>query len=475
MDAKTMRLQIYFHLLLPAFVLLLVGFRANATATAAEGADDSMIDVIVNLLGDSDKDLRAIGQQKVAEEAKDPAATKRFAEVLPKLKPEAQTGLIAALVKRGDKSARPAVVDALKSKDDSVRLAAIRAMGVFGESGDVPVLIESLSSKIEAEKTAARGSLEQVRAEGVEDKLVQALSASQESRLQIELIQILERRNSKASVPALLKLAVSDKPDVRARAMTGLGQLASTDEIPQMVQALFKAERGAEREAAEKAVMFVCERVKDPEQRADSLLAVWPKLTDDQKTIALTALGRVGGQKALAIVEAAIAGDNAQRRDAGVRALCNWPDASVVPQLLKLAQDSTNANHRLWATRALPRIAVLRDKRTDADRLDLLKKVMSLATRDDERLLVLDRARALRTMDCVHFVMSYLDKPAFTQRACATLVELAHYGELRGPNKAEFEEILNKVIPICTDATVVETAKRYLKGETVDIRKPAAQ
>ena len=78
-------------------------------------------------------------------------------------------------------------------------------------------------------------------------------------------------------------------------------------------------------------------------------------------------------------------------------------------------------------------------------------------------------------MDCLRFVLSYMDKPELAQRACATIVDLAHYRELRDPNKVEFDKALDKVIAICKDPTLVDYAKRYQRGETVDIRAKTAQ
>ena len=73
-----------------------------------------MIDIVVNLVSDKDKDLQAIGLQQVREEVKGAAATKRFVELLPKLTPDARAGLIDALGARGDKTARIAVVEMLQ-------------------------------------------------------------------------------------------------------------------------------------------------------------------------------------------------------------------------------------------------------------------------------------------------------------------------------------------------------------------------
>ena len=91
--------------------------------------------------------MRAVGLQQVREQAKGPAATKRFAALLPKLPPDAQAGLLDALGDRGDKAARPALLDMLKSRDEPVRAAALRALGSLGEPDDVPLLAQSLAGR----------------------------------------------------------------------------------------------------------------------------------------------------------------------------------------------------------------------------------------------------------------------------------------------------------------------------------------
>ena len=98
-----------------------------AIAIADESSDQ--LDAIVNLICDKDKDMRALGLQQVREEAKGEAATKRLATLLPKLEPEAQAGLLDALADRGDRAARPAVLEMVKSPAEQVRTAALRAVG----------------------------------------------------------------------------------------------------------------------------------------------------------------------------------------------------------------------------------------------------------------------------------------------------------------------------------------------------------
>jgi hypothetical protein len=253
---------------------------------------------------------------------------------------------------------------------------------------------------------------------------------------------------------------------VRAAAMVALGQLAGPEHLSGMVQGVLHAEKGRAREAAEKALALVCGRIADPAKQAEPLLATMDKLNQADRRILLPTLGRVGGPAALQAVQAALTATDPGLHETGLRALCNWPDASVAPRLTTLVQKDEHPEHRTMALRALIRIAPLADGRTDADKLDLLQKALALCTRNAERNLVLQRAAAIRIVETLRFLMPYLAQPAYAQQACESVVELAHHRNLREPNKAEFDRALDKVIQTSKDATVIDRAKRYQKGQT---------
>lgn len=450
---------------LGAMICLAAAIGLGGGLWAADDAGDELVSMIVSLVSDKDKDVRAVGLQQVREQAKGPAATKRFAALLPQLPPDAQASLLGALADRADSVARPAVLDIVQGRDQQVRAAALRALGSLGEAADVPLLVRSLAGVAGPEKAAAQEGLVRLRGQTVETAIVAELNRAN-PQTRVELIGVLAGRRAIDTVPALLLAAEDADAGVRTAAMTALGQLAGPEHVAGMVPALLKAEKGAERDAAEKAVMFVCGRIKDPDKRTEPLLAALAKLSADDQMALLPTLGRVGGPAALKIIEAAIADKNPQRREAGIRALCNWPDASISARLLGLAQTAGEAEHRLWTLRALIRVAALPDQRPAAEKLSLLQKAMTMATRDDERNLVLRRGAAIRTIEALRFVAPYMDKPTLAQQAAATVVELAHHRELREPNKAEFDQALDAVIRTSKDAQVIDRAKRYQKGQT---------
>ncbi len=212
--------------------------------------------------------------------------------------------------------------------------------------------------------------------------------------------------------------------------------------------------------------MRVCQQIPDPNQRADPALEAMNRLPKNDRTTLLPMLGRIGGPAARKTIEAAIASRVAATHETGLRALSNWPDATVASRLIQLAKTDPHSSHQTTALRALIRIAPLPDDRSDSDRLKLLRQAMSMSRRDEERNLVLRRAQAIRTPETLQFVLPYVSQPAHAAQACETVVELAHHRGLREANKAEFDRALDQVIATSKNPTIIDRAQRYKKGQT---------
>ncbi len=266
------------------------------------------------------------------------AATKRFAALLPKLPPDAQAGLLDALATGATTRPGP---PCWKCSRAATRRCGRRPSGpgLVGRGGRRAAAGSHWAATAEPEKTAARASLVQLRGQ----------DGQRGHRRRIE--EGADRTsawNCSACWRPAVPSTASRHPGgrrrrrcrVRMAAMAALGQLAGPEHVADMLKGVLKAEPGPEREAAEKAVMFVCNRIEDADKRAEPLLAAWPSWTRRADGPAAHA-GPRRRAAALKIVEAAIADNDPQRREAGIRALCNWPDASVAPKLLDLAQTAT--------------------------------------------------------------------------------------------------------------------------------------
>ena len=437
-----------------------------AIMRAADEASNELLKMIVPLISEKDPDFRAAGLDQVRSGAKGVEATKLFSDQLPKLEASNQVSLLSALADRGDITARPAVLSVLTSiQDESVRAAAISALGRLGNSSDLPLLIDELSSKSSVEQVAARKSLSRLSGEDVSDRLTANLSGAALG-VKAALIEVLATRRAKDAIPAIVAAAIDDNPQVRGAAMNALGQLASSDQIVAMLPGILKATKGGERDAAEKNVALVCARIEKEEPRAETLIKAMASMQETDRDQLLSLVGRVGGKKLMEYVGNIAKGDDASRRKLAIDALSKWPDASVAKLLRDITDKTTNVGERNSSFQAYVKVCAARDKRTDQKRLESLQEAFKIATTPEEKTLVINRCRTAYAVESLRFVRPYVDDEAYAQVACETIVELAHHREIRDPNKAEFDEALDKVIATSKNPTVVERANAYKKGET---------
>jgi hypothetical protein len=447
---------------------LLVSLLALMPLTSAAAEEDAtgLVEMVITLLEDQDKDMRALGLEQVRTQMPGAKVTRQLAAQLPQLPTVVQVELIRALTDRGDAGARPAIVSLVAATDqESVQVAGLRALGFLGMAKDVDLLVRKLDQGNSAVQTAARQSLIRMPGDDVSQSIMTKIDQAEES-LQIALMKILVERRAFVVADRLLPFALADDAKLRIAAMAALSELAGPEQMEGLVQGVLTARVGRERDTAEKCVMRVCQRVEESGDAVDSLLAATTRLTPEQRVLMLPTLGRVGGSAALNQVGQAIASQEPAVHEAGVRSLCNWPNASVAPELFQIVKTDRHAGCRMAALRALIRVAPLRDGRSDAEKLDLLKAAWPLCQRDQERKLILRRASAVRTVDALRFLTPYLEDPAFAESASQSIVELAHHRELRDAHKIEFTTALKQIKQVSKNATVLERADRYLKGQT---------
>jgi HEAT repeat protein len=440
-----------------AFVL------ANCPPTRA---DDDLVKTVIDLVLDKDKDVRAVGLEQVRDEVKGSEATLRFAALLPKLPPESQVRLLGALAERGDAVAKPAVLELFGMSQGDVRGAAIRALGALGDKEDVPRLTKLLDDAGSDKDAVA--AITRLHGEDINAALCAEMKTASPAQ-RVKLLQLLVARHAIDSVPTLLEAAKDADAGVRIAALEALGQMAGPEGVAKLAHLILDAKDPTAREEAEKALMLIAQRdVKVTiDQRAIPLLKVMSGLSEEERTKLLSALGRIGGEPALKVIEAGLADKDSARRAAALRGLCNWPDGSVAPRLVELAVAAGDRADRKLLVDALIRVAPLPDKqRSAAERLAMLKKGMELSLGHDQKAMALKRASAILSIETLRFVAPYMDQPEFTGVACKAVVELAHHKELRQPNKAEFDKALDRVIKLSNDPEVLLRANHYLKGET---------
>ncbi len=433
----------------------LFALPADDLRAADEGPNDALIQMIADLISDADRDMRALGLQQVREEAPGEAATKKFAELLPKLPPEAQAGLLEALGDRGDPAALPAVLQSLESDQESVRSSALGALGSLGSDEQVALLAEKAASGSEEEKAAARKSLVRLKGEGVNAAIESAMDEGSPA-FRVALLDVLAARNAKASLPVVLKSAEDSEPAIRLAALRALRFLADEKNTAAVVGLVKQASDDAERRTAKLALLTLCSRGR--EACAGAIIDGLADADAASQIALIQALARAGGDQALeTLVECVNDKDEAVRNEA-VRMLSRWPTAAAAAHLKKLAEGD-NLRHQVLAIRGLVRLASAEeDKPAD---VEALAEAMRLATRLEEKRLVLGMLGGVPTTDSLAVAAPALDDPQSAEEASLAVVMIAE--QMDPDDQGKVRSDLEKVLQVTNNGSIRERAQKILK------------
>jgi len=429
-------------------------FTAVASA-AEEEPNEALVQMVVELVSDADRDMRALGLQQIREEVPGEAATKTFADLLPKLSPDAQADLLAALGDRGDPAARDAVLAALNSDNEQVRAAAILAVGSLGGADDVSLLAEKTAADSELEQAAAAGALVRLRGEEVDAALIAALDDTPPT-VHAALLGVLARRNAKEALPNVLESASAEEPDVRIAALSALRLLAEKEHAASVADLVKAAKSDAERRRAKLALLAVCTRGK--EACVEPVAAAMTDAGPAAKAVLLDALARAGGGAALAkITEAAVSDEtDAAVRDEAVRLLAGWPDRQAAEPLEVIVQESDDQRHRIVAYRGLVRLAA------DSEPADVasLENLLGEAPRQQEKILVVGALGNVATAEALALVRPLIDDGDLSEEAVLAAVSIAEKME-GGPEDA-VREAMQAVLAKTDDELTKERAQKVI-------------
>lgn len=391
---------------------------APGSGRAQTDANDDSLELIVGLLQEQDREMRALAMQQVRDAVPGEAATKRFVDVLPDLAADAQAELLEALGERGDPAALPVTLTNLDDENERVRCAALRALGTLGGELEVPLLAEKCGSGTALERAVAVQSLERMRGDKIDAKLVETMQGA-EAGVRAALLGVLAARNVKEAVPAVLDAARAGEPTVRLAALQALRRLADASRVPELIGLLESAKETEPRRLAELAILTVCNRGRD--QCSDAIIQSLGDADPMSRASLLRCLARAGGDQALQTIVAHLDDSHEVVKDEAVRLLANWPDPAAVPYLKKLV-GSENERYHVLAVRGLLRLA-----RADENNscLNLVAELWETARRVEEKKQVLGVLGTISDPRALNLALQAIDDPALTEEACAAAVAIA--------------------------------------------------
>lgn len=389
------------------------GVRAAALHGLAKAG--AAPDLLAQALSDADARVQAI--------AIDHLTPAQLVAEFPKLNETGQVRALGTLAYKGDSSAQPVFLTALKTSSKPLRLAALSGIGSVGDASAIPALAEIAAGGDEAEQTAARAALGRLPGKEVDQAIVQAIPKAGE-KMKLELIRAAGERGTASAAPVLLEMARTGTNDVRRESLRALRDTASPSDIPALLALVVKPVQTADRAEAARTLGGVLRR-SDPARIEDVVAAYTPASDVEARAALLQVMRQSGNPKALAVLRGALKEEDAELKRAAILALGEWPDPTPIPDLMEIARTAANPAHQVLALRgALQLIRLPAAGRPPAETVKLLASAMRLAKQADEKRTVLGLLPRFPGKEALELATAYVNDSEVEAEAKAAVARL---------------------------------------------------
>ena len=364
---------------------------------------------------------------------------------------EVKSKWICALGSSRNPQALPFINANLADTNAAVRSATLEALGEMGTPAELKPLLA-------LEDPAAVKAIGQMTAPGIDAALIELVKTP---NLVKPVISALVARNTVLAVPGLLEVTGNADPAVRASAWSALKSIAYEEQILPLSQKAFAVTDSKDQAVAFAAIKSVCATAVNKDKCFEPVLAAYESGTDPVKQAILDVGGKVGTAKALELEKRAIQSGNGGLASKAIKALSGWPDKSVAPYLLELVGKAAQDADKLTALQGYIQIACNEDvKMSGKDRCEMLKKATALATRPDEKLLIVGGLNLADGPDFYPLLTQYIQDPQTRVEGERTGLEILTKMKKRNTPDAQ---ALAKLLATSTNSTVSEKAKKLIE------------
>ena len=326
----------------------------------------------------------ALAAAKAAQRMESKVVTKELCAALPTLPAPVQVAVLRTLAERGDKSALPAVKTALGSETEAVKVEAALALEKVGNSSVVGDLIALATGEGDV-AAAAQQTLGRINASGVNEAMTKMLDDADAKKVRVAALT-LKARADRAVVPQLLKMAGSEKSDIRGAALEALDGFAGADEMPALLALLEKADN----KDKVSSVLWKATQALGTEDVRFAKLWTSASGCSEPTKVALISLASTGaGAESLKVVTDTFVSGPAALKDPAARALFNWKSDAAVAPIMDVIAKTGDAKHKILGARAIVRI--LNDRKCTWNvqkKTGTLEKLLPLLDRPEDKKMI---------------------------------------------------------------------------------------
>lgn len=435
---------------------------AALTILADANALDSE-NYVIRTISDSDSFVSA-NAIRLSVKLKGAKVTAILAEELKKQDAQRQVLILNAMADRHDSAALAAVEETLHSSNEDVRVAALTTLGAIGSAGSVKLLAEAMVNEKGRVKAAAEEAMSVLPGGDVDLAISQGLSSGPAS-MRAVMINVAVARNLTGAIPSLLQALTGKDRDVQLPAAQALSKIGRAEDYASLIGVLSDADDSATRDALTAAVAAVGKRISDPQARLAPLLAALKRdgVKGGATAALLRALAGIGGPEALAVLNERVNSGDVAVRDAAVRALSSWPEASAMESLLSLAERSSNSLHRTLALRGALRLAP-----DHAEPMKSLGRAQPLIATKEERQQLLSALSQLKSPEALDMTVGLVSQGDTKTEAALAAAQIARALVKSHPDSVD--TAMTKVLAVAKDSadakSLQEQARKLLKAKS---------
>lgn len=358
----------------------------EATRGAILAREHEGVPLLVETLRSPEKKMFQLGLGTARELAGD-EVDRALASELKTAAPERAAMIIQAMADRPETVDLAAVMQAAEKGDKQVRISGIDALQRIGDVSSLSTLL-TIAVEDDADlAAAATETLAALPSGKVDEKIVSLLPDASGDSYPL-LIELVGKRRIDA-VPELVRAISSSDQSVRHAALVALGETVSLDKLALLISQVVTPDHAEDAAVATEALRAASIRMPDRESCASQLAAAMQGASSATQSSLLEILGEMGGQRALETLASAAKSNDPELQDTASRVLGKWNGVDAAPVLLDLATTAPGEKYQIRALRGYISLA-RRFAMPEPQRVKMCGQAMEVASRSDERKLVLD-------------------------------------------------------------------------------------
>ncbi|MEK7728169.1 MAG: family 16 glycoside hydrolase, partial [candidate division KSB1 bacterium] len=444
--------------------------QANALRTLVTALGAETLPDLLAVMDRDDVRLQDAALQ-LAGEISGETATAQWVNKMKQVAPAVRARIVTMLGGRGDKSALPALREALRDTNETVALAAIPALVNLAGKESAPILLQTLQATPSVEQVAAiKLAVLSLPLDQNFSQMI-ALLPKVASPARVALLEVLGSRSAHLAFEAVAVATSANERNVRLAAIKALESISQPNDLPRLIDLMLAAKSESEISALQKAIVTIAAQIDEVEKRAEPVLIKQKNSGAEQQSKLLQTLSRLGGSQGFEAVLAQTKNANADIRDAAIRAMTDWPEPQALPELLRLAREEKDLSYHVLALRGAMRLLGAADF-SAAEKLRLYREAMSLARRGEEKKLVLAGLANVKSIAALDFVSAFFDEDTLSLEAALAAIKIAE-SEEDEPPKLNGAEIVQTLLAKNTEPSLRKKLVQHFEAQAQSNQPPA--